>query len=61
MDVGCCYRDTDKQLGLELHRLPKEEIRRKCCGPQIIIPIVKTIFIIFLSLPISENRNKYNQ
>ena len=49
MDVGCCYRDTDKQLGLELNRLPKEEIRRKCCGPQIIIPIVETIFIIFLS------------
>ena len=49
---GCCYRDTDKQLVLELHRLPKEEMRRKFFGPQIIIPIVKTIFIIFLSLPI---------
>ena len=27
--VGCCNRDTDKQLGLTFHRLPKEETRRK--------------------------------
>ena len=26
---GCCNRDTEQQLGLKLHRLPKEEIRRK--------------------------------
>ena len=27
--VGCCNRDTDKQLGLTFHRLSKEETRRK--------------------------------
>ena len=27
--IGCCSRDTDKQLGLKLHRPPKEETCRK--------------------------------
>jgi len=27
--VGCCYIDTDKQLGLKCDRLPKEETPRK--------------------------------
>ena len=51
--VGCCHRDTDKQLGLKCHRLPKEETSRKLFEPKIIIrsTIVETIYLFFYHLP----------